>query len=238
LHIKYKNVFQHMNLKNRLPIVSSLLILFSCVTLAGASSVSAALLKLSPSSGEISDSTQIQVIVDAEGATVDSAVAVVTFNTNHVEITNIADGTYFDSVTTDTTTSGEVAITGTLNISNVEGKTGSGTLATLTVKPKITTGTITLGFRCSAADIDDSNIMNTDGTNLLATDEQCADNVGGSYTVSASSGESTTTPTPTPAETKGEQPALPEELPESGFKDLLKWITSGLALIGIGLLLL
>jgi len=229
-----------MNIKNRLPIVSSLLILFSSVSLVQASSASAALLKLSPSSGGISGSTQIQVIVDAESSSVDSAVAVITFNTNHVEITNITDGTFFDSVATDTTTSGEVAITGTLNIGSIEGKTGSGTLATLTVKPKITSGTITLGFRCSAADIDDSNIMNNSGTNLLATDEQCARNVGGSYTVSASNRESTTSPTatPTPAETKGDQPALPEELPESGFRDILKWITSGLALIGIGLLLL
>ena len=230
-----------MNLKKRLPIIISLFAMLSCTSLAKASLASAALLRLNPSSCEISDSTQIQVVVDAEGSSVDSAVAVVTFNTNQVEITNISDGAFFDSVATDTTTSGEVAITGTLNIGNIEGKTGSGVLATITVKPKITSGTVTLGFRCSAADVDDSNIMNTAGTNLLATDEQCAKNVGGSYTIGTSGGDSSTTSptsTPTPAETKGDQPALPEELPESGFRDLLKWITSGLALIGIGLLLL
>ncbi len=218
--------------------------LSAIVFFTSASVVSAAKFSYTPSSGTLTGSTQIQITLDPEGVAVDSAVAVVTFDPNKVEIESVAAGSFFDSVVTDTSQSGEAAITGTFNIGNVGGKSTSGTMATLTIKPKISSGTITLSYRCSSADIDDSNIMNTSGTNLLATDAQCTANVGGSYTVGSSSDGGTTDPTtapttaPTSATTKGDQPVLPEELPQSGPKNWLKWITSGLALIGIGLLLL
>lgn len=225
---------------------TAVICLSSIAFLTSASAVSAAKFSYTPSSGTLTGSTQIQITLDPEGVAVDSAVAVVTFDPNKVEIESVAAGSFFDSVVTDTSQSGEAAITGTFNIGNVGGKSTSGTMATLTIKPKISTGTITLSYRCSSADIDDSNIMNTSGTNLLATDVQCGANVGGSYTVGSSSG-GTTSPTTAPTSapttaptsaTKGDQPVLPEELPQSGPRNWLKWITSGLALIGIGLLLL
>ncbi len=65
--------------------------------------------------------------------------------------------------------------------------------------------------------------------------------------------ETYTTPTPTPtpistttstsstsvgeSTTSADQPVLPDELPQTGPEDWLKWIVSGIALIGIGLLL-
>lgn len=221
---------------------TAVLCLSTIAFLTSASAVSAAKFSYTPSSGTITGSTQIQITLDPEGVAVDSAVAVVTFDASKVEIESVAAGSFFDSIVTDTSRSGEVAVTGTFNIGNVGGKSTSGTMATLTIKPKISSGTITLSYRCSSADIDDSNIMNTSGTNLLATDAQCGSNIGGSYTVgSSSSGDSPTsapTTAPTSSTTKGDQPVLPEELPQSGPKNWLKWITSGLALIGIGLLLL
>lgn len=230
-----------MTVVKRLPNLTLSILAGFLLLLANPNSVEAALLKLNPSSGEVSEGSTVEVIVDTEGEAVDSAVAVVTFNTNRVEISNIAGGDFFDSVSIDTSQSGEVAITGTLSIGNIEGKTGSGVLATLSLSPKVSSGSVALGFRCSAADIDDSNIMSTGGSNLLTTDEQCSKNVEGSYTVGGSTGGETA-PTATPIQeestTKGEQPVLPEELPESGFQDLFKWFVSGLALLGVGLLLL
>lgn len=232
-------------------VLSCLLFLLSGVV--AAQPAYAAILKLSPSSGNATQSTQIQVIVDTESVAAESAVAVITFDATKVEITKVTAGSFFDSVATDTSKAGEVAITGTMNIGNIEGKTGSGTLATLTLKPKITSGTFTLGFRCSAASIDDSNIMSTDNSNLLATDEQCARNVAGTYTVASSQDSTpdptatptpssntsnTQTPTNTPAPSKGGQPSLPSELPQSGPEHWLQYLVSGLAILGIGLLLL
>ncbi len=228
--------------------------------------VSAALLKLSPSSGEISQSSEIDVIIDTEGEAVESSAAVISFDPTKVEITDLFDGGFFDDLTADTSQEGEIAITGTLNIGDIEGKSGGGTLATLVLSPKITSGNIALYFRCSGTEMDDSNILSVEGTDLLATDEQCARNVEGSYTVSSSSTTDTTNTsntsndttdtstdttdtttetntstasqtTSTDDTTKGGQPVMPEELPQSGPQDWLRWIVSGLAFIGIGLLL-
>lgn len=220
------------------------------------STASAALFRFSPNSGELSDSTEIQIVIDTEGESVESAAAVVSFDPTQVEIVELYEGSFFDDISVDNSQSGEVAITGTLNIGDVEGKTGTGTFATMTISPKITSGNIALYFRCSSAEMDDSNILDIEGTDLLATDEQCARNVQGSYTVSTTSGTGTTdtgttdnagtTAADTGSEdqdytddsTKGDQqPVMPDELPESGPRDWLKWIVSGLAFIGIGLLL-
>lgn len=48
----------------------------------------------------------------------------------------------------------------------------------------------------------------------------------------------TTEATSSTSSTKGDQPTMPDELPQTGPEDWLKWIVSGLALVGIGLLLL
>lgn len=233
-----------MNRVSRLPaiLISTTIFLFLGFFVM-ANSAYAALLKLNPSSDSVDGSTQIQLVLDTQGEAIDSSVAVITYDPNRIEKPTVTAGSYFDSVVVDSSTSGEVAITATLNIGNIDGVTGSGTIATLTVTPKITSGEFALGYRCSAADIDDSNIMSVGGENLLATDVQCADNIGGNYTIAAASNDteddsSSDTTEDSEETTKGDQPVLPDELPESGFKDLLKWITSGLALVGIGLLLL
>ncbi len=48
----------------------------------------------------------------------------------------------------------------------------------------------------------------------------------------------TTEATSSTTSTKGGQPVMPDELPQTGPEDWLRWIVSGLALVGIGLLLL
>ncbi len=201
---------------------------------AAISSAHAASLKYSPSSGLVSDSFQVDVVVDTEGEAVESAVAVVEFDASKITITDFAAGGFFSDVSVDESVSGEIAITGTLTADlEEEGVTGSGVLATLTVQPLIDSGSFDLTFRCSGEEFDDSNIITIEGINLLATDEQCANNVEGTYDM-----EAATTTDDTTEATKGDQPVEPEELPQAGFRNWLKWITSGLALIGVGLLLL
>lgn len=236
-----------MRIKLKLPILIICFLVSAIISHSYAQTVSAARLLFSPSSGTMVGQTQIEIQVDTEGETVDSAVAVFTYNSSSVDIVSITDEDFFDNVSTDTSVAGEVAITGTMGLSNTAGVTGSGKLATIVISPKISTGTITLSFRCNSTDIDDSNIMSTTDTNLLATNEQCSRNIAGSYNVNLDTAGTTTAPTNVPtntpaatqaATTKGGQPALPDELPQSGPLNWLRWLTSGLALIGIGLLLL
>ena len=208
-----------------------------------ANSVFAARLLFAPSTGVMSGSTQVEVKVDGEGEAVESAVAVVTYNSSQMNVTSITQGNFFDTVNVDTTVSGEIAITGTLNLDRTGGVTGVGTLATITFAPTISSGTISLGFRCNNTDVNDSNIMSISGVNLLATNEQCVRNIVGSYTVGTTNATASATATSTPAPTaiatqSAQQPVLPNELPVAGPLNWLKWLTSGLALIGIGLLLL
>ncbi len=157
----------------------------------------AARFELSPTTGQIQTAgTTVTVKVNADGNQLKSASAVITFDATKVTVTSV-DGTYFPTVTTDTTKAGEVVISGTLPIGNTEGVTGIGTLATLTVKPVSgATGSPTLAFRCSDTSSTDSNLMNTSSTNLLATTAQCAANIGGTYTLATSTSTSTTTSTP------------------------------------------
>ncbi len=194
----------------------------------------AAYFSYSPSSGSIADGDEVLVQIDTEETDVESATAVVTFDTNKVEITNVAAGAFFDNISVDDNQSGKLVLTATLNQGNQTAVNGSGTIATLTLSPVISDGSFELEFACSSEEIDDSNIKSTANNNLLSSDQQCGENIEGSYTVGSGSSDDDSDDSSPTATT---QPALPDELPQSGPEDWLKWITSGLALIGIGLLL-
>lgn len=233
-----------------LPLFLFIFLMLTAITHRFAHSAFAARLRFDPSSATVSGETDIKIMVDAGTDEVESATAVVTFNTAHVKINSVTNGGAFDVLSEDRSISGEITLTGTLSSGNLEGVTGTVTMAVLKVEPLISSGTFTLGFRCNEDDIDDSNIMNMQNQNLIATNAQCAENVEGSYTVGQATTQ-TTSPTATPTQqtttttqqtttttsTAG-QPAEPDELPQAGFASLLKWITTGLALLGIGLLLL
>ncbi len=210
----------------------------------------AAYFSFSPSSGSVSDPQTIELEINTEGESVESAAAVVTFDSTQVLITEVNSGGFFDSLSVDDSQDGRITVTGTLNMANRSSVTGSGVLATLTLQPQITSGSFELAYECSSAVADDSNILDTSGTNLLATDQQCEQNIEGSYTVGSSDGDedtdtgdddTTTTsddsnddgvqPTPT------SQPTEPDSLPQTGPEDWWKWVSSGLTLIGLGLLL-
>ncbi|MDA1079581.1 MAG: hypothetical protein O2840_02735 [bacterium] len=165
-----------------------------CGHLSVSAAQAAARFELSPTSGTIQTSgTSVTVTVNADGNQLKSASAVITFDAAKVTVTS-ANGTYFPTVNTDTTKTGEIVISGTLTIGDTVGVTGTGTLATLTIKPVSgATGSAAVAFRCSDTSSDDSNIITMVGANLLATTTQCSANVGGSYTFAATGGSSSTT---------------------------------------------
>ncbi len=222
----------------------------------------AANFSLSPSSG---DPSTINVQVDTGGVNIQSATAVLTYDSTKVNIT-VSSGSFLPVVNT-TSTTNKITILGQINQGDLVGVSGTGTLATLTVSPQVAAGqSYSISFSCSSTDRNDSQILDMDGTNLLASDTQCSANVNGTYTVTADTPAATNTPAPTdpPANddsnddssndsnsstntsssttntttSTNTQPYQPSTLPQSGPEDWLKWITSGLALIGIGLLLL
>lgn len=153
----------------------------------------AARFELSPLTGQIQTAgTSIVVSVNSDGEDLKSATAVLTYDQTKVTVTSV-DGSFFPTVTTDSTTPGEIVLSGTLPIGNSTGVTGTGTLATLTVKPVASaTGTVAMTFRCSETSSDDSNLINLEGTNLLSSTSQCANNSTGSYTIATSSSSSST----------------------------------------------
>ncbi len=219
-------------------------ILLICFLFVFSSPTLAAYFSYSPSSGTISSGDTVQVKLDTQNADVESATAVLTFDQSKVEISDINAGSFFDSISIDESQAGEVVLTATLNLNNRSPVNGTGVIATITLNPLISSGSFNLGFACSSTSIDDSNIMNAAGDNLLASNEQCGVNVEGSYTTGSISSP---TATPTNATTNDNstsntvsvrQPVQPNELPQTGPKDWLKWFVSGLTLIGVGLLIL
>jgi hypothetical protein len=159
-----------------------------------AATFAAARFELTPLTGEIQTSgTSVVVRVNTDGAVLKSATAVLSYDHTKVSVTSV-QGTFFPTVTIDTTTQGEVVISGTLPIGDTTGVTGTGTLATLTVQPLAgATGTVSMSFRCSESSSDDSNLISLEGTNLLSTTVQCANNSTGSYTLAAASSSDNTT---------------------------------------------
>lgn len=173
-----------------LSICITLLLLGVLGSVSASSAFAGARFELSPTTGQVTTTGMtVSVIVNADGNQLKSASAVIVYDATKITVTSV-NGSYFPEVSTDTTKTGEIVISGTLPIGNTTGVTGSGTLATLTLKAVSgATGTPTLTFRCSASSSDDSNIINLADTNLLATTEQCAANSSGSYTL-ASTGDS------------------------------------------------
>jgi len=157
------------------------------------SAAAAARFELSPTSGQIQTTgTTVTVTVNADSNQLKSASAVISYDAAKVTVTSV-NGSYFPQISTDTSKTGELVISGTLPIGDTVGVTGTGTLATLTVKPVSgATGSPTLSFRCSETSSDDSNLINMTGTNLLTTTAQCAANVSGTYTLTSSSSGGTT----------------------------------------------
>ena len=168
----------------------------------------------------------VNVNVNAGSDKITSTDAYILYDQNLLEIQSIANGTFFPTVSKNTTTGGKVYIAGMVN-DPATSKTGSGTIATITFKAKAN-GTVTLRYDCTQGSTTDSNVTKND---LNATDIiVCANN--GTSTVTVETG--TSSPTATPG-AGGTNPTA--ELPKSGvFDNVIKFAIPGAILFLLGVI--
>ena len=194
-----------------------------------------------------------------------SATALISYDESKASISVEAGSSpYFPTVSSQSGGTGKIFVYGNPASPSDPLKTGSGTMAQLKITPS---DDFSLSFICNASGSDDTEIFTYDSDlqtsiNLLTTEARCNSLGTGSYTVVVGSNptsEPTTAPADDPADddggdttndggdttnttttntTKGGQPVQPTTLPETGAMDYIKWIVSGLALVGVGLLLL
>jgi hypothetical protein len=210
----------------RLNIILLVLFIFTLAThVFGVKAVEAnAFLELSPSTGQIqSTGSSIEVKVNSGNNYLKSATAVISYDHTKASIT-ITEGTFFSVVTTDVSTPGEIKITGTLSLGDTVGVTGIGTLATINITPTVTDGLLAPTFRCSEAQTNDSNIINMEDVNLLATTAQCGNNVGGNYTIGTATGATTDA-------TESAVTTQTTVLPQAGSNDVVVYALGGLFFI-------
>lgn len=193
-------------------------------------------LEFSPTSGTIETSgTEIDVLIDTGGQEAKSAKAVINFDSSKLEVTSIEEGSFFDDVSHNIYSS-QVIINANLSLgSSLESKTGTGTLATMIVEAKSTSGTAALTFDCTAGDSTDSGINDPTPTDIIV----CSANVDGSYTLGE--GTVTASPNPSPSDDAGvgggtDEDATPSALPESGtIEYTFAFLTLGVLLLILGI---
>ena len=201
----------------------SFLVLVACFSLwVGRSAVEAQTLSphfsFSPAATtiEIGETLAVAVEINTGGKNINSADAVVAFDSSLLEVTSVEEGLFFPTTTSDTSVLGEVKIYGVAD-SNAP-KTGTGTLATINFKAK-KAGTARLTFSCQSGSTADSNI-NEGQIDVIV----CSANGTGSYTITTAA--ATVPVGGEEATSTGE--ATSTALPETGVFEL----TAGL--LGIG----
>lgn len=199
--------------------------------LPGFKKVLAANLDFEPTSvsTDVGQTFEIKINVDSSGEQILSTDAVVLYDKDILSVQSIAEGTFFPTVTYDTSQEGQAYVAGMVD-DPATWKEGSGTVATV-VFSAIANGSTTLTFDCTPGETIDSNIAKND---LHATDIiECSAN-GTTDVVVGGGGEddggTTATPTSTPASggTSG-------QLPQSGILDnVLKYSVPGIILLILG----
>jgi len=148
-------------------------------------------LELSPSSGVISGcGTSIGINIDTGGQAAKSAKAVINFDSSLLEVSSIQASDFFDDVSHNIyNSSGQVVVNANLSLDSLlESKTGTGTLATMTVRSKASSGTATMVFDCTEGSSTDSNINDPTPLDIIV----CSANVNGSYSLSGTPSASST----------------------------------------------
>ena len=167
--------------------------------------IAAPKLTFDPANIEIAqDETKtITVRIDAENNNTIGADATITYPGGDIIINSVANGGYYSDLTSSNVqANGKLEIHGFLFNSF---KSGSGILATITIKGTKTSGGGTINFSCTGAN-DSSKIINQNGQNIL--DCSSVNQVAISYT-GGSAPTSTPTPTGTQNATPTPQPTAP-----------------------------
>jgi hypothetical protein len=165
---------------------------------------------------------QVQINIDAGTDQVNGADAYINYDNSFLSVENIAAGSFFPTVTNDTTTAGKIYIAGLVD-DPASPKTGSGTLAIITFKG-LKDGTANLSFDCN-----NSKIVKNDAnaTNILqcSSSDKAMVAVGSGNSGSSDSNNSSNT-------SSNNQPTT---LPKSGvFDNLINLSIPGAILFLIG----
>ena len=94
---------------------------------------------------------ELKVTINAGSDELNGADAYIKYDSLLVTVDSVADGSFFPTVTKETGTSGTVWIAGMVD-DPATSKTGTGTLATITLKG-LKDGTVTLSFDCASSKI-------------------------------------------------------------------------------------
>lgn len=187
-------------------------------------------LELSPASGIITGGgTSIGINIDTGGQAAKSAKAVINFDSSLLEVSSIQASDFFDDVSHNIyNSSGQVVVNANLSLgSMLESKTGTGTLATMTVRAKASSGTATMVFDCTEGSSTDSNINDPTPLDIIV----CSANVNGSYSLSGGQATPSATPVSSPG-IGGNGSATPAAVPVTGVSGP----TIGLFLAGLFLI--
>lgn len=152
----------------------------------------------STSSNSVGQEFTVDLNIDTKGIAAASADVKLTFDTAVLDVVKVTDGTFFGD-TASYVGAGKVYIGGFFQDQSAT-KTGTGKLATLTLKGK-GNGTSALAFVCSTSK-DDSNIFDAAGNDII----KCAAIKDGSYTFTGGSTLPTTTPVTTVSATLTPRP--------------------------------
>lgn len=163
---------------------------FAFVSLAFPKAALGQVFSLSPSTATKSAGTEftVDLLIDTEGKVVSGADIKMSFDSGVLQVVKVTGGNFFPEVS-DNTYSGTLYVGGVFT-SESQYKSGTGKLATLTLKGK-TSGTASLAFVCTSQPTD-TNILDTSTppTDIV----KCSSLKNATFTFT---GSSTTTPTPT-----------------------------------------
>ncbi|MBP8590929.1 LPXTG cell wall anchor domain-containing protein [Candidatus Shapirobacteria bacterium] len=126
---------------------------------------------------KVGETLAVVVEINTGGKNINSADAVIAFDSGLLEVISVGEGLFFPTTTSDTSVLGEIKIYGIAD-SNAP-KTGTGTLATINFRAK-KAGTARLTFSCQSGSTADSNINEGQIDVIL-----CSANGTGSYTITA-----------------------------------------------------
>lgn len=170
------------------------------------------------------ESFTLELNVDPGSDEIRSVDIYLSYDKDYLQVEAINEGDYFPTVTSDTSTAGQVYIAGMVDDPAVT-KTGTGKVATVNFKA-IKNGSTTITLNCERSKIIKADI---DATNILEC-PQTPPSVNVTIGGGGSSGNTYVTPTPTPK--------LPSSLPKSGvFDNIEKALKPGFLFLVLGIVL-
>jgi len=183
-------------------------------------------LSFSPSTTTVTvgETFDVDVLVDTGGQAVDGVDAIISYDQDLLEAVSVTAGSFLFTTTNSLATAGKIKIYGVAESGSP--KTGTGTLATITLRAK-SAGEATLTFDCQSGVTTDSNI-NKGSEDIIV----CTSNGTGVYTLGSSTSSASLSATPSPTVVANSSTSTTSaDLPATGA------FTNTLILLGIGAIL-